>query len=82
MKGTEESNAMDATIGRYTVRLDEHQCVLTHPLGISFDLSIAEALQLHALLEFYRPAMELALSSEEPEEVSSEQLLDQEVENG
>jgi len=37
---------MDEIVGRYKVRLDKDELVLTHPTGISFDLKPDESLRL------------------------------------
>lgn len=58
---------MDVTMGKYKIRLEEQQCVLTHPVGISFDLSLAEALELWSFLDLYRPTLLEALEEREKE---------------
>lgn len=45
---------MDAIIGRYRARIEETGLVLTHPTGISFDLTTDEALELLDFLKVYR----------------------------
>ena len=45
---------MDAIIGRYKVRMEESGLVLTHPSGISFDITKDEALELLDFLMVYR----------------------------
>jgi hypothetical protein len=56
---------MDVTVGKYKIRLEEQQCVLTHPVGISFDLSLSEALALWSFLDLYRPSLLAALEGQE-----------------
>jgi hypothetical protein len=48
---------MDAIIGRYRVRMEESGLVLTHPSGISFDMTADEALELQDFLKVYRRAL-------------------------
>lgn len=48
---------MDAIIGRYKARMEELGLVLTHPSGISFDLTAAEALELMDFIRVYRQAL-------------------------
>jgi len=48
---------MDAIIGRYKVRLEGSGIVLTHPSGISFDITALEALDLHDFLKVYRQTL-------------------------
>ncbi len=45
---------MDASIGRYKVRMEESGLVLQHPTGICFDLLPGEALELWKFIGFYR----------------------------
>ncbi len=48
---------MDAIIGRYRVRMGDTGLVLTHPSGISFDLTADEALDLLDFLKVYRQTL-------------------------
>jgi len=48
---------MDAIIGRYRARIEETGLVLTHPTGISFDLTTNEALELLGFLKVYRKTL-------------------------
>jgi hypothetical protein len=48
---------MDAIIGRYKVRMEDSGLVLTHPSGISFDMTADEALDLQTFLKVYRQAL-------------------------
>jgi hypothetical protein len=48
---------MDAIIGRYRVRAEETELVLTHQSGISFDLTPDEALNLFDFIKVYRQAL-------------------------
>jgi hypothetical protein len=56
---------MDAIIGRYKVRIEDWGIVLTHPSGISFEITSKEALDLQDLLKVYHETLLTAeLSSE------------------
>ena len=48
---------MDAIIGRYKVRMEDSGLILTHPSGISFDMTADEALDLQNFLKVYRQAL-------------------------
>ena len=48
---------MDAIIGRYKVRMEGSGIVLTHPSGISFDITAEEALDLQDFLKVYRQTL-------------------------
>jgi hypothetical protein len=48
---------MDAIVGRYKVRMDGSGLVLTHPSGISFDITSDEALELQDFLKVYRRSL-------------------------
>jgi hypothetical protein len=48
---------MDAIIGRYKVRMEDSRLILTHPSGISFDITADEALDLQDFLKVYRQAL-------------------------
>ena len=48
---------MDAIIGRYKVRMEDSGLILTHPSGISFDITADEALDLQDFLKVYRRAL-------------------------
>jgi hypothetical protein len=45
---------MDVIIGRYKVRMEDSGLILTHPSGISFDMTADEALELQDFLKVYR----------------------------
>ncbi len=45
-----EGTEMDAIIGKYRARIEETGLVLIHPTGISFDLTLDEALGLMELI--------------------------------
>jgi hypothetical protein len=49
--------AMDAIIGRYKVRVEDSGIVLTHPSGISFEITADEALDLQDFLKVYRQTL-------------------------
>ena len=44
---------MDAIIGRYKVRVENSGLILTHPSGISFEITAGEALELQDFLKVY-----------------------------
>ena len=48
---------MDAIIGRYKVRIEDEGIVLTHPSGISFEITAEEALDLQDFLKVYRQTL-------------------------
>jgi hypothetical protein len=64
---------MDAIIGRYKVRMEDSGIILTHPSGISFEITAEEALNLHDLLKVYRQTL---LTSEQltPERETNPEL--------
>jgi hypothetical protein len=57
----------DAIIGRYEVRMEKTGMVLTHPAGISFDLTVSEALRLHEFIGMYRKTLQMVERDTEPE---------------
>jgi hypothetical protein len=69
---------MDAIIGRYRVRMEESGLVLTHPSGISFDMSADEALELQDFLKVYRRTL---MTSERDTNPELERILIEEREN-
>lgn len=48
---------IDAIIGRYRARVEETGLILTHPSGISFDLTAEEALALQDFVAAYRKTL-------------------------
>jgi hypothetical protein len=48
---------MDAIIGRYKVRMEDSGLILTHPSGISFEITADEALELQDFLKVYRQTL-------------------------
>lgn len=58
---------MDAIVGRYRVRIEKTGLVLTHPTGISFDLTAEEALGLQDFIAVYRKTLAVAARDTEPE---------------
>jgi len=48
---------MDAIIGRYKVRIEDSGIILTHPSGISFEITADEALDLQDFLKVYRQTL-------------------------
>ena len=51
---------MDAIIRNYRVRMEETRLVLTHPAGISFDLTLDEAVGLMEFIKVYQDAIAAA----------------------
>jgi hypothetical protein len=48
---------MDAIVGKFKVRMDRGSVVLTHPTGISFDLTPEEALGFGDIIKVYRETL-------------------------
>ena len=48
---------MDAIIGRYKVRMEDSGIILTHPSGISFEITTEEALDLQDFLKVYHQTL-------------------------
>ncbi len=69
---------MDAIIGRYRVRMEDSGLVLTHPSGISFDITTNEALKLQDFLKVYQRAL---MTSERETNPKLERILIEEREN-
>ncbi len=68
---------MDAIIGRYKVRVEDLGIVLTHPSGISFEITAEEALDLQDFLKVYRQTL---LTSERETNPELERILIEEHE--
>jgi hypothetical protein len=58
---------MDAIIGRYKVRMEDSGIILTHPSGISFEITAEEALDLQVFLKVYRQTLLTAERETNPE---------------
>jgi len=58
---------MNAIIGRYKARMEDSGLVLTHPAGISFDLTVNEALELLEFLKIHCQALITAERETNPE---------------
>lgn len=58
---------MDAIIGRYKVRVEDTGIILTHPSGISFEITAEEALDLQDFLKVYRQTLLTAERETNPE---------------
>ena len=58
---------MDAIIGRYKAHMEESGLVLTHPTGISFDLTVDEALDLLDFIKVYQRALNMRERDTNPE---------------
>lgn len=48
---------MDAAIGRYKAHIEGTDLILTHELGISFDLTVDETLALFDFINVYRQTL-------------------------
>jgi hypothetical protein len=48
---------IDAIVGRYRLRIEDTGVVLTHPSGISFDLTADEALGMYEFVGVYRKTL-------------------------
>jgi hypothetical protein len=53
-----EGAEMDAIIGKYRVSMEETGLILTHPAGISFDLTLKEAIELMEFIRVYQDAID------------------------
>lgn len=73
-----EGMTMDAIIGRYRARMENSGLVLTHPTGISFDLTADEALELLDFLKVYRQTL---ITSEQETNPELERIVIQEHED-
>ena len=69
---------MDAIIGRYKVRMEDSGLVLTHPSGISFDMTADEALELQDFLKVYRRTL---ITTERETNPELERIIIEELEN-
>ncbi|HEY7418247.1 MAG TPA: hypothetical protein VH593_23910 [Ktedonobacteraceae bacterium] len=54
---------MDASIGKYTLRVQDSQLIITHEAGISFDLTSQEALGIWSFINMYRSSLEKELAT-------------------
>jgi hypothetical protein len=52
---------MDASIGKYKLRMEDAQLIITHEAGISFDLTSEEALGIWSFINIYRQSLEKEL---------------------
>ena len=57
---------MDAIIGKYRVSMEETGLILIHPAGISFDLTLDEAVELMEFIRVYQDAIATALQDTAP----------------
>lgn len=57
---------MDVLIGKYKFRVEEWGLILTHPVGMSFDLTLEEAEGLMEFIKSYRAAIAVAQCDTEP----------------
>jgi hypothetical protein len=58
---------MDAIIGKFKVCMDRSLVILTHPAGISFDLTPEEALGFGDIINVYRETLRDMAEDEEEE---------------
>jgi hypothetical protein len=59
---------MDTIIGRYRVLTEETSLTLTHPTGMSFVLTLAEALELMDFIRVHQSTIAAALDAEKPDD--------------
>jgi len=57
---------MDAIIGKYRTRMEETGLILTHPTGLSFELTLDETVELMEFIKVYRPAIAAVQRDTEP----------------
>jgi hypothetical protein len=57
---------MDAIIGKYRARIEETGLILTHPTGLSFELTLDETVELMEFIKVYRAAIAAAQRDTEP----------------
>ena len=57
---------MDVIIGKYKARMEETGLILTHHTGLSFDLTLDEAVELMEFIKVYRAAIAAAQRDTEP----------------
>ena len=62
-----EGTEMDVIIRKYRLHMEENVLVLTHPAGISFDLTLDEAIGLMEAIKVYKDAKSLAQRDTEPQ---------------
>lgn len=62
----EGDSAMDAIVGKYKVRIDNNQLILSHSAGISFSLTLEEALGLFNFISVYQDTITHRLADTEP----------------
>jgi hypothetical protein len=58
---------MNAIIGRYKAHMEDSGLILIHPTGISFDLTVNEALELLEFLKIHCQALITAERETNPE---------------
>src|SRR5689334_15130576 len=61
-----EETEMDAIIGKYRVSMEGTALILTHPAGISFDLTLDEAVELMEFISVYQDAIATMLHDTAP----------------
>ncbi len=57
---------MDAIIGRYKMRMEKDQLIISHSAGISFSLTLDEAMGLFNFINVYRETLTTTQADTEP----------------
>jgi hypothetical protein len=57
---------MDAIIGKYRIHMKETCLILTYPVGISFDLTLDEAVGLMEFINVYQNTIAAVQADTEP----------------
>jgi hypothetical protein len=57
---------MDAIIGKYRARMEETGLILTHPTGLSFELTLDETVELMEFIKVYQAAIAAVQHDTEP----------------
>ena len=57
---------MDALIGKYRARMEETGLILTHPTGLSFELTLDETVELMEFIRVYQDAIATMLHDTAP----------------
>ncbi len=57
---------MDAIIGKYRARMEETGLILTHPTGLSFELTLDETVELMEFIKVYQAAIAAVQRDTEP----------------
>jgi hypothetical protein len=57
---------MDAIIGKYRARVEETGLILTHPTGLSFELTLDKTVELMEFIKVYQAAIAAVQRDTEP----------------